>query len=212
MSNKILYAKQVDEEPIQTIPVANEPRVIIGEYIENNDLQNSIINLDLVNKCWYYSNNVRFIAGFDVVLGIISGMFFNPWLLLTCVIPLCGYQGATQFCTIKTMLYLISCYTIAFSRFLEACELLNYNTGINNPDINNTGINNTDINNPDIIISYDSNTNLSIGVLSIAGMCQFFISIYISMFLCKLYNLNKDEIYVLRSRIKEHNIKESLCC
>ena len=35
MSDKILYAKQVDEEPIQTIPVANEPRVIIGEYIEN---------------------------------------------------------------------------------------------------------------------------------------------------------------------------------
>jgi hypothetical protein len=204
MTDKILYAKQIDEEPIHNIPIAKEPGVIIGEYIETNNLENSILNTELINKCWYYSINIRFITGIDIILGFINGFFFNPFLFLTCIIPLCGYQGATQFCTIKTMLYLIYSYTTTFSRFIEACKLINYSTD-NSTLLNSTIINST-------VIKYEDDVNLPSRVLIIVGICQLFISVYISIFLCKLYKLNKYDIFVLKSKIKEKQINESLCC
>lgn len=201
MSDKILYAKQIDEAPSSDVPIAKEPHVIIGEYIETDDLQHNIINSTIVDKCWQFSANVRFITGVDILCGILNGVFFNPWLFLTCIIPLCGYQGATQFCTIKTMLYIIYSYTNSFSRYIEVFQLMNYSTD------NSTQINNT-------ISAYyiEHDINVSIGVLSMVGLFQLFISIYISIFLCKLYKLNKNEISVLRKRIKEHNINDFLCC
>ena len=106
------------------------------------------------------------------------------------------------------MIYLIYSYIYTFSRFLQVFEFYKY-YNINN--INNTNI--TD-NSVYTLTNTDIKYNVSVPmyILSILGICQLFISVYISKFLCNLYKLNKDELYILRGRIKEQNINEYFCC
>ena len=206
MTDNIIYAKTVNEEPSSNIPVAEQPRVVIGEYVENiyddnlsgNIMHSGLINNEKINKCWIYSSGIRFVSGIDVLFCILNGIFFDPWLFITSFIPLCGYQGAVQFCTIKTMIYIIYLYTSWFSRVIEICEITKIITATNSTYIESAGV------------EYDPNIPLSL--ISISCFIQLIIAIYSTIFLCLLYKLNTEEIVILKNRIEEKNIKHFICC
>jgi len=207
MSENIIYAKTVNEEPNDNIPVAEHPRVVIGEYVENiydsqlssNFVDNELVSTAQIEKCWIYSKSIRFISGFDILLCIFNGVFYSPWLFILTFIPLCGYQGAVQFCSMKTMLYIVYLYTSWFSRVVEICQITRIITESNTTyTYESNGV------------EYDPNVPLSF--ITISCVIQLMFAVYVSMFICLLYRLTSQELIILRNRISERHINHWLCC
>ena len=207
MTDKIVYATSVDVKPDENIPIAHQPRVVVGEYVDDiyvpplnsHLMEDERINTRKIDKCWKYSSWIRIVSGVDVMFSIINGIFYNPWLLCTALIPLCGYQGAIQFCSCKTTIYLIYLYVSWFSRVVEICEI----SKIINTD-NSTYIYET------IGVNYDPRVPLTI--VSMSCLLQFIIAISASMFICMLYRLNTHELVILRDKSKAHNLRDFICC
>ena len=183
----------------------NKMSRIMGQSteIEYNDIDisnlinPSFINIDKVDKCWNYSAVVRFLSGVDICICILNGLFYNPLLYIITIIPLYGYRGAIQFCSIKTIVYIIYLYTSWFGHVIEICEISKHIIETNSTY--NTGL-----------IVYDPSMPLS--VISISCIIKLMNAIYVSGFICILYNLTTQELSFLRKRMSEQNINQFLCC
>ena len=113
MSENIIYAKTVNEEPNDNIPVAEHPRVVVGEYVENiydsqlssNFVDNELVNTAKIEKCWIYSKSIRFISGFDILLCIFNGVFYSPWLFILTLPDLLPFH---RFITLSAKMFILA--------------------------------------------------------------------------------------------------------
>jgi len=207
MSDTIIYAEQVETTPGEKIPVASQPADTTDSSIDDiyiNNLESRFMNDDEYNqqkieKCWKYGNIVRIITSVDIILCIFNGFFYNPLLFITAIIPLCGYQGAVQFCSIKTMLYLVYLYSSWFSRIIEISNLVQITNSNNSTYIYEANG-----------ITYD--VMVPITFISLSCIIQLMFAVFVSAFICILYKLTPQEHIILRNRIKDHKIPEYSCC
>jgi hypothetical protein len=199
-----------NDESIERIPIAcrinnnlsNEdsyPIYQVSNYL-NNDLNNDFINHHKLQQCWKYSSGLRFVTGVDILFCFINGFFYNPYWLLTSIMPLCGYQGAIQFCSIKIMFYLIYLYTSWFGKLIQIILIVTVPVYISN-STNTTVVNGIELDDLTIVSLFTSSC-----------IIQLCIAIYTSIFICQIYKLTSLEIIYLRNKVKDKNIKECLCC
>jgi len=200
MYNKKLYT--------DNIHVTKEPQIVAGIDNDNDniypaqlhsDFINDNINQEKINKCWEYSRGVRCISGIDVFFCLLNGLFYNPILFFFMWVPLCGYLGAVQFNSIKTMLYVIYLYISWFSRVISICDISVFISHL--PIVNSTIVNSTAITHlyERNGIVYDPRIPLSF--ISISCLIQLMIAVYTTVFLCLLYKLSSSELIILRTRI-----------
>ena len=190
----------LNEEPNESIPIANRINNNLS-YEDSNTLYqpSDYINHHKLQQCWKYSSGLRFITGVDILFCLISGFLYNPYWLLTSIMPLCGYQGAIQFCSIKMMFYLIYLYTSWFGKLIQIILIETVPVYISN------SVNTTDTN-----IELDDITLVSFFTSSC--VIQLCIAIYASLFMCIIYKLAPHEIIYLRNKVKDKNINQCLCC
>ena len=196
MSDKTISSKKEEDN---NIIIEEDPYNGVPNYTNSYLLDENEIDKNKIIRCWSYSSTIRLITSIDIFFCILNGLLYNPWLYITTFIPICGYQGAVQLSTIKTMLYIIYLYLSWFGRVLVIFDLSDKIIQNNSTyTYENNGI------------DYDS--RISISFISISCIVQLLIAIYVSKFICLLYSLTSQEIIVLKSYIREERVNHAVCC
>ena len=182
MPEIINCVKILNEEPDESIPIANRINNNLSDEDSNTLYQPSdYINHHKLQQCWKYSSGLRFITGVDILFCLISVFYIIHIGYLQVFMPLCGYQGAIQFCSIKMMFYLIYLYTSWFGKLIQIILIETVPVYISN------SVNRTDTN-----IELDDITLVSFFTSSC--VIQLCIAIYASLFMCIIYKLAPHEI------------------